>query len=231
VRLKETDITATREDIHEMVRLLSRRAPNARTQEQEPNHGVELAFYELATSEKCLERGELLTRIMQMPAGLAPILMELVNHEGPWTKRPPMDIWIAVRNNGTEPLEVIHDRRGRPQYDEETGDPNGDYDFKCQRRVIAPGKTVELSPHWAAHLLRSRCQRASHVARWNKWKGYIGVADDVEEVGYRVRLPWIDADHPDREIVAKKSEGGDDDPLPTKKRRGSAVASAQGSPP
>lgn len=194
MRFSETSIGKTRLEMAEIVRLMEQHCEFARAQQTHGAPGVALVFRHIALLERCQERGEILTPIMQLPPRIATLLMEYVNHEGPWEAHPPIDLWITLRNNGKATLRnVITDRWWQPGINMNTGaeeDENGWWVY--EKQDLPPGESIQLKPHWAATLLRKYCRRACNMTYWGKWKGLIGEEDVVEEVGYRVSLPRLD---------------------------------------
>jgi hypothetical protein len=202
MKFSETSLIDTRIDTQEIVKLLVDYAPYARVQADKGAPGVRRAFRELALSEKCQERGEILTRIMQLPPQLAPILMEYIQKEGPWNKTADVSLKVKLRNNDTKPHQVIYEMWWQPAIDENTGEELIEDGWPVyEKTIVGVGETIELTPHWAFCVLRKYCKRAANPAYWSKWET-IGDKDCFEEIGFSCSLPRLDKDTPPIETTA-----------------------------
>ncbi len=200
MKFKDTNNHRAGEDIAEVIRLLAEHAPSASIKSDAPRPGVARAFYELATSAKCLERGEIMTRITQIHASKAPVLMEYINGGGPYAARHP-GLLVTLRNNGKKTIEVKTDEIRHYDVDPDGIEKMDSWvtEFLCTD--VAPGETIELTPHYAFIVMYEYTKRSWPPQHWNKWES-MGFVDCFEEVGYRCRLAAIDEDHPTREVSA-----------------------------
>jgi hypothetical protein len=219
MKFKETSLNDTRRDMTEAAQLLVDHAPNARFQSNKGAPGVRMAFRLLALSDKCQERGEILTRIMQMAPQLTPILMEYIQREGPWGKTADVELVVTLRNNDTKPHQVIYDMWWEPGIDDNGDEIEEDGHPIYEKTIVEPGETIDLSPHWAAIVLRQYCKRASNPTYWQRWDT-IGTKDCFEEVGFQCVLPKLDKNT--ERIVVKA-------PKPRRKPRAKPQVEAQAS--
>jgi hypothetical protein len=193
MKFKETNLNKTRLEVVEITKLLAENCPFVRTQQKQGSPGIPKVFRAMALMERYQERGEILTPIMQLPRAFRPLLMEYVNHEGPWAQSIPIDLWITLRNNDDKTHRgVIYDQWWQPGINEMGEEVLEDSLMIYEKTDIEPGETIDLTPHWAARVLRKYCHRACNPEFWNKWSTTIGLRDCWEEVGYRVTLPKID---------------------------------------
>ncbi|MCP3973183.1 MAG: hypothetical protein GY720_01680 [bacterium] len=215
MKFTDTDTRRTAEDISDVIQWLVKHAPDAKIKAEHGAPGIRNAFRELATSAKCLERGELITRIAQLPPSKAPVLMEYLIGDGPWRGDDPR-AFITLRNNGSEDVMVVTSEVRNHHINPETGKDKPDaWDTEFFEDRVAPGETIEVRPHYAFIALYDRCKRAWHPSHWNSWKG---VEDTIEEVGFRCTLPMLDKDNPEREITA---------PIKPKRRKAKPATEAQ----
>jgi hypothetical protein len=198
MKFKETSQQTARLDMTDIVKLLIAHAQTTRPQQEQGSPGIRMVLRELAQSEKYQGRGELLTPIMALPPRWRPLLMEYINHEGPWSSSIPLDCYITLRNNDTKPhRNVIYDSWWEPGINIETGEEELDNGFmRYEKTTVEPGETIELTPHWAALIMRKYCKRACNIAYWSRWEMSIGVRDCWEEIGYRISLPRLSKELP-----------------------------------
>lgn len=202
MKFKDTNTHRTAEDIAVVVKLLSKHAPYANIKGEAPVMGVARVFRELVLSDECLERGEVLTRIAQIHQAKAPLLMEYVNEGGPWAGRGPA-LLVTVRNNGTGPIPVVFDEVRHYDVDDEGVDKMDSWTTEYMEQVIGPGETIELRPHYAFIVLYDHCKRLWNPKFWNSFSNR-GQSDTFEEVGFRCRLPMLDAETPAKDVKAPK---------------------------
>jgi hypothetical protein len=192
MKFKDTSLNATRLEIIRCVKLMTDNCQFVRTQQGKGSPGIPKVFRELVLDGDYQERGEILTPVMQLPPHIRPLLMEYINHEGPWANSLPIDLYITLRNNDTKAHRaVIYDCWWQPGINDAGQEVLEDGFMVYEKATVGPGETIELTPHWAAKVLRKYCKRACNPQYWNNWDG-IGIRDCWEEVGFRVNLPKID---------------------------------------
>jgi len=181
---REEAITRSQATINELTASYSLPRPGAIN----PSDSVVMYTRKSIIDPGNLERGQILTKFLQLPSFYFSIFAPCLKSEAPYAMKGH-GLSIVIKNVSGRPIQVLYDRTyHKTSVRDNIGWVEGDTGYwEDHRRTLKPNDEIELKPHYAIMALQEHSRSGNPPVYWGT-SGAIPEKDDLVEVAYRASV-------------------------------------------